>query len=153
MRVLVTGSRDLTNWKAVYDELSRFAPARKLTVVVGDCPTGADKYARDWVRARGYPRNIDVGLEEHFANWERKCDEKCYHPPKFKPVTSDEITVLVPYCPVAGHIRNQEMVDSGADICLAFYKIGAKNRGTRDCAARAKKAGIKVVKFREVGPR
>lgn len=42
----------------------------------------------------------------------------------------------------AGPKRNQAMVDRGADLCLAF-PIGP-SRGTRDCMARAAKAGIPV---------
>lgn len=42
----------------------------------------------------------------------------------------------------AGPIRNQRMVDAGADVCLAF-PLG-ESRGTRDCASRAKAAGIPV---------
>ena len=45
----------------------------------------------------------------------------------------------------AGPIRNQEMVDSGADICLAFLMPGSV--GTADCVKRAEKAGIEVRKF------
>lgn len=40
----------------------------------------------------------------------------------------------------AGHIRNQRMVDLGADLCLAF-PIG-ESRGTRHCMALAVQAGI-----------
>jgi hypothetical protein len=42
----------------------------------------------------------------------------------------------------AGPIRNQEMVDAGADVCLAFPMSGSK--GTWDCVRRARKAGIPV---------
>lgn len=35
------------------------------------------------------------------------------------------------------------MVDLGADLCLAFPL--PDSRGTKDCMARAKKAGIKVI--------
>ena len=41
----------------------------------------------------------------------------------------------------AGFIRNQEMVDSGLDLLIAF----PGGRGTADMVARAKKAGIEVV--------
>lgn len=44
----------------------------------------------------------------------------------------------------AGPIRNQEMVDSGVDYCLAFFVTGAANRGTSDCVRRARAAGIPV---------
>lgn len=42
----------------------------------------------------------------------------------------------------AGHIRNQQMVDTGADLCLAFPLSGSK--GTWDCMKRAESAGIPV---------
>lgn len=42
----------------------------------------------------------------------------------------------------AGPLRNQKMVDLGADVCIAF-PVG-ESRGTRDCMARAEKAGIPV---------
>ena len=43
----------------------------------------------------------------------------------------------------AGPIRNQKMVDLGADVCLAF-PLG-ESRGTRHCMKAAEKAGIKVI--------
>lgn len=42
----------------------------------------------------------------------------------------------------AGPIRNQQMVDLGADICLAFPLPGS--RGTLDCMQRAYEAHIPV---------
>lgn len=42
----------------------------------------------------------------------------------------------------AGPKRNQEMVDSGADLCLAFHPHLSISKGTRDCVRRALKAGI-----------
>lgn len=47
----------------------------------------------------------------------------------------------------AGPIRNQEMVDLGADLCLAF--VAADSRGTRHCASAAEEAGIPVQFFYE----
>lgn len=49
----------------------------------------------------------------------------------------------------AGPIRNQEMVDDGADICLAFPT--AKSIGTWDCVRRAKAAGIPVKVYGQNG--
>lgn len=43
----------------------------------------------------------------------------------------------------AGFDRNQDMVDLGADVCLAFPMPGS--RGTWDCVRRARLAGIQVV--------
>jgi hypothetical protein len=45
----------------------------------------------------------------------------------------------------AGPLRNQEMVDLGADVVLAF-PVGA-SRGTRDCIRRAETAGLEVRVF------
>lgn len=47
----------------------------------------------------------------------------------------------------AGHQRNQRMVDLRADVCLAFFQVGAGNRGTHDCASRAKIAKIPVIEI------
>lgn len=44
----------------------------------------------------------------------------------------------------AGHIRNAEMVQAGADLVLAFYQRGARNTGTADLVRRASRAGIPV---------
>lgn len=43
----------------------------------------------------------------------------------------------------AGPLRNQEMVDLGAFVCLAFPL--PDSRGTVDCIRRAKNAGIPVL--------
>ena len=137
MRVLVTGSRELTDRNLVWDTLSILAPT---TVVCGydkesETPRGADQFAYEWALVRD-----EVKLECYPADWSRKCDQRCWHPPRFRNVGD----VLVPYCPMAGHLRNAEMVESGADLCVAFFKVGAKNRGTKDCVRRAKGASIEV---------
>lgn len=47
----------------------------------------------------------------------------------------------------AGPIRNQKMVDLGADVCLAFPL--ADSRGTKHCMMVASRAGIPVRVVRE----
>ena len=47
------------------------------------------------------------------------------------------------YGRAAGPIRNQQMVDLGADVCVAFMLIDSK--GTLDCVRRAQKAGIRTI--------
>jgi hypothetical protein len=42
----------------------------------------------------------------------------------------------------AGPARNRRMVDSGADLCLAFHHFLANSTATKDCARRAIAAGI-----------
>lgn len=90
------------------------------TIRHGECTQGgADIIAQYW--ARQYD-----GLEDDPmpADWEK-------------------------YGKPAGHIRNQEMVDKEPqpDVCLAFFKSGAANRGTQNCVDKAVAAGIPVKKF------
>jgi hypothetical protein len=145
MRILVTGSRELTDRNLVWDRLSRFAPARQIIVVCGydpetKLPKGADEFAYEWTLSRKW-----ATPECYPADWDRKCDQNCYHRPKFRTVEE----VLVPYCPMAGYVRNQEMVDSGIDYTLGFLKRGARNRGTRDCLRRARWAKSPIEMFWE----
>lgn len=64
MRILVTGSRAFTQpqivWSALDDVLSKHGT---FTLVVGDCPTGADAFARTW-GGRHW-----VITEVHKADW------------------------------------------------------------------------------------
>jgi hypothetical protein len=148
MIVIVTGSREFTDQRKLVNDLEVIHLSDpNLFIVVGDCPTGADHYATHWAEWMGFSRGVDLKVFK--AHWDRKCDQNCYHPPRFKDVDD----VLVPYCPVAGHIRNQEMVDfvkdlpelvKGKVIGLAYRKLGAANKGTKDCVQRMKRAGIEV---------
>lgn len=125
MRVLVTGSRDWPYSSVIERELNDLVLAHPLafmgddtlTVVEGTCPTGADEYAYRWAlrMATGHPSNVES--ERHPAAWKTHGN-------------------------AAGLIRNQEMVDAGADLCLAFRYMGSK--GTMDCVNRASVAGIPI---------
>lgn len=44
----------------------------------------------------------------------------------------------------AGPVRNQAMVDSRPDLCVAFVGALGKDSGTADCARRAEAVGIPV---------
>ena len=66
MRVLVTGSRDWDDQVQLYTAFTAvFLDARKETVslVSGNCPTGADKMAEDLFEAMGYE------VERYPADW------------------------------------------------------------------------------------
>lgn len=130
MRVLVTGSRDWPKPNKVWSELeslyhSSFGP-EKFTVVHGDCPTGADKEAASWVRWAVEDEGYYVEAETYPADWNG------------------------PLKKGAGPARNAEMVNLGADICLAF--IHNESPGATHCAKLAEKAGIKTRIFRSETP-
>lgn len=137
MRVLITGSRDWKVQGRVWGELSRIALHERppvLTVVHGNCPTGADRFARQWCEEyqdmlRGL-MGINFHEERHPADWGR-------------------------YGRQAGPIRNEAMVDAGADLCLAFVALCKKlncprrqvrhlSHGASRTAALARQAGIET---------
>ncbi|WP_258047458.1 DUF2493 domain-containing protein [Streptomyces sp. SM13] len=122
-RVLVTGSRDWQEIGAIRRALNEVLAVRPhnqpLVVVHGDCPTGADIMAKVWALTTFTPACTDdyerVTEEPHPAAWH-------LHGRK------------------AGPIRNQNMVNKGADLCLAFIRNGS--RGATGCANLAEAAGI-----------
>lgn len=117
MRVLVTGSRSWPWPCAVEYELDQIYEGLgdSLTLVHGDCPTGVDSVANLW----GWSKRFAL-VEKHPADWAALG----------KP---------------AGLIRNQQMVDLGADLCLAF--IHNQSKGATHCAERAINAGIETRLF------
>ena len=48
------------------------------------------------------------------------------------------------YGRAAGPIRNQEMLDAGIDIVLAFHHDISQSKGTKDMVTRALKHGVSV---------
>jgi hypothetical protein len=105
VRVLVTGSRDWEGiWAAnrihvILDFLHNFAQSidTKLTIVNGACPTGADQIATRWAQRRA---DEGVDIEVFPADWQK-------------------------YGKAAGPLRNEAMVQAGADLGLAFLRNGS----------------------------
>lgn len=135
-RVLVTGSRAWVDQAVVaralleaWDEALQ-AGFVGIVVVHGGCPSGADRMAWEWAA------RLDVPVEVELADWSGPCGARCRLGHRRRRRDGSE------YCPLAGHRRNQVVVDRGAAVCLAF-PLG-KSRGTRDCMARAGAAGIPV---------
>ena len=120
-RILITGSREWDNAELLSFELGLAigGSGRPLDQVV--LVHGACPTGADAMADR-IARDYGYRTERHPADWDR-------------------------HDKAAGPIRNQEMVDLGADICLAFFKDGAGNRGTTNCAAEAARAGIPVKRF------
>ena len=126
MRILITGSRnwgdDVTIIKALHEAIASWGikpGSDEEIIIVHGGATGADAIAKRWALSKKL-------FGEHIR------DEP--HPAKWGVQGT-----------AAGPIRNQEMIDAGADICLAF-PLG-ESPGTRDCMRRAKKAGIPVINY------
>ncbi|WP_081343398.1 SLOG family protein [Mycobacteroides chelonae] len=123
MRILITGSRRWTDRAAIETALRSAAAGhspREVTVVHGECPYGGAD-----IIAAAIADRLGFVVEPHPAAW--KVHGKA-----------------------AGPMRNQEMVDLGAHLCLAFPD--AESRGTWDCVRRAAAAGIRVIVDVGAGP-
>jgi hypothetical protein len=132
MRVLVTGPRDWDDWstvkRACLEVSAVCAGYDTVTLVEGEAP-GADTMFKTFGRRLGWT------IEPYPANWY----------PNGK------------YDRTAGHKRNQVMVNSGADVCLALLAECQKSNcrrdrphwthGTTDCIKRAERAGIPVRRY------
>lgn len=127
LRVLVTGSRDWDDEPALWDALldtwhdatQTAGPEHQLVVVHGACPRGADLMAHRWAQMQRFAGER-IAPEPHPADWDKHGKR-------------------------AGFLRNQAMVDLGADICLAFIKNNS--RGASHTAERAETVGIAVRRF------
>ena len=118
MRVLVTGSRNWVNPLAINAALVNVQ--RAVDLEAGETITlvhGACPTGADKLAAQA-ALSIGWDVEAHPADWNA-------------------------HGKAAGPIRNQRMVDLGADVCLAFPMPGS--RGTLHCMRAAEKAGIPVI--------
>ena len=64
-RILVTGSRDWKDRQTIYKVLDRHSRGGRVTIVHGDCPTGADRMAQDWADM------MSQESEKHPADWKK----------------------------------------------------------------------------------
>lgn len=115
--VLVTGSRNWPDDAAVEIALSAEMPD---IVVHGACPTGADNIADAWAAI------WDVPAVSFPALWDE-------HGKAAGPMRNAEMVGLLDLLRIYGH---QVLV-------LAFVEPGS--RGTRDCMAKARAKGLRVV--------
>lgn len=132
MRVLVTGPREWREWntvkRACYEMSAVCAGRETVTLIEGEAQ-GADTMFRIFAERLGWT------IEPYRADW--------------YPGGTLDLR--------AGHKRNQKMVDSGADVCLALIMPCQKKtcrkpkphgtHGTADCIARAERAGIPVRRY------
>lgn len=119
MRILITGSRDwddpVTIHRAIFRELYETKTPGYEAVLIH----GACPTGADAL-ADVYGTRIGMHVIRHPADWEQ-------------------------YGKRAGFLRNAEMVEGGADVCLAFIKN--KSRGASMTAQLAENAGIETKRF------
>ncbi|GAA0971292.1 SLOG family protein [Actinocorallia libanotica] len=135
VRVLVTGTRECKGEaarRAVETALETIDRTPGEHVLVHGAQRGPDRIAAAVAKRLGWT------VEPHKAAWLRPCDDKCRH----RGGRPDRRTGS--WCPTASGLRNQEMVDAGADLVLAFLAKGGVNRNTRDCIRRARRAGLRI---------
>ncbi|MFK8851296.1 DUF2493 domain-containing protein [Streptomyces sp. Ac-502] len=138
-RILVTGSRSWSDAQLLADVLlDTWHDATQLghrsIVIVHGGADGADTLADLWARGAG----LDV--EVHEADWGH-CGPDC--PPGHRRPRSRGGD----YCPTAGPRRNQQLIDAGAHLVVAFHRDSS--RGTADCITRAQAAGLPVRRITE----
>lgn len=114
-RILVTGSRDWTDIRKIRYELGLLWLEPEYMTLVH----GACPTGADAI-ADIWAHQHGVPIEQHPADWKT-------------------------YKGGAGYRRNAEMVELGADLCLAFILGGSK--GATHTAGLAEKAGIPVRRF------
>jgi hypothetical protein len=127
MRVIVTGCRDWMWPDLVEKELEQLWGDldcyEALIVVHGDCPTGADRFAKEWV--------------------EKKVQQMRREGSKANPPEEEPHPYKRELGKRGGPVRNQEMAEDGGHLCLAFHDgIGD---GTRNMMTEATLHRIRVV--------
>lgn len=115
MRILITGSRKWFDWNTFNDALNKATKDQSDIVIVH----GDCPTGADSM-AKDWALYQSVIQEPHPAEWDR-------------------------YGKRAGYVRNAEMVELGADLCLAFIKFGSP--GSTMTANLAEKKGIEVRRY------
>ena len=122
MRLLVTGSRDWSDYSKVLGELKYFHNAFGVELVVhGDC-RGADRLAGRAARELG----LDVWAFP--ADWKR-------HGKAAGPIRNEEMLIF-----------------TKPQYVLAFHDAIDKSKGTKDMVKRSRKAGLPVLLVKHQGP-
>ena len=147
LRVLTTASREWpSSLNGVIEEalLGAYRTAqglsRRLMVVVGDA-RGGDRVIYMWAYQTSLRRGGLHMPERHPAHWRDDCVPGRCPVRGHRRMGKNGVTI----CPAQGMYRNERMVASGADLCLAF--IHNRSAGASHTAGLAEGAGIEVVRF------
>lgn len=101
-----------------------------IELIHGHARDGADAMGDAWAIANG------VSRRRLPADWEGPCGPEC-QPGHRKPKRNGRT-----YCPLAGHRRNQQIVDE-RPLLLVAAQVNSST-GTADCIRRAEAAGVPV---------
>lgn len=112
-RILITGSRHHTNYNLIKDTLERVVKFYGAPEVT--VVHGAAPGADTLAAKAAF--ELGYNVESYPADWS--------------------------IGKAAGPLRNQKMVNTGANVCIAFPEEGS--RGTYDCTRRASNAGIPLI--------
>jgi len=94
------------------------------------CAEGADTIGGQWADRNG------ILVRERPADWTGPCGMAC------RPDHRRRNRRGLEYCPLAGHRRNQQMIDEQPLLLVAAQHNGSS--GTADCIRRAERAGVPV---------
>lgn len=123
LTVCVSGGRDYDDEARLHSVMDEIHLVSGIALVVhGDCPTGADSYAKQWAKSRG------VAEKPIKADWDKYCCRDTRNP--------------------AGILRNQKLLDHGFDLLLAFPTGGP---GTKDMINRTHRQKIPYRVFANEG--
>lgn len=117
--VLITGSRDWNNLELIRKELNLIVESWGNEITI---LSGHCPTGADKM-CEDVAKDLGWNIELYPADWSQ-------------------------YGKSAGFIRNRQMVNHGADICLAFIKNGS--RGASGTAKLAEESGIETKRFREI---
>lgn len=139
MKVIIAGTEEFTDKEFLFqscldiiakEQYEREIPNKELGFVSGHNPRGGDYYGEQFAKKYGFSPKLFP------ADWNNMSEQPCLPKNGFYGL----------YNALAGHNRNQRMIDhvaeNGGGILIAF-RIN-NSPGTTDVIKRAKKAGIKI---------
>lgn len=115
MKIIVCGGRNYSDRRCVFNTLDVIHAETPITILMHGDANGADRLASSWATWGGQAK---TKIETFPAQWMK-------------------------YGFGAGPRRNQEMLDAGPDLVVAF----PGGRGTADMVRRARAAGVMVRKI------
>lgn len=132
LRILICGGRKFTDYelveKVVLAKMTSYENTLPVTFISGECDHGADQ-ANQYMWDRYH-----CDIERFPANWNDLTEQPCV-------IKQGRFSK---YNALAGHNRNQRMIDEGKpNLVFAFWD--GKSTGTADMITRAHRAKIQTI--------